>query len=432
MDPAQRRHRRGCERTKLHRRGREPRETSPSPCLRFASGRRACAARIPAPSRRADSEARHRHALRGHQRDRPVRPESARTARRQNRSARAAERRSSDRSACEWHPHLRARHPCRIPYRSPLHPRSARDPRPPAARKCWPPAESPRKAQGKWPRPCPATTPVRPPLPSRRQLESERRARTLHENRFTICPVRRAETASVARHFHRLDRRQLRCAATRHNGSPSKPPGRICGGRALPCDSTQEPPYGIRHVASHPCGLRSRATPGHSRFRMPPAGLTSGNAAPVAHTGTAPRFHQPARATFRPGVPCICIDFYQYRCMSKLKPVPLCPAILDGELTSAQAETLANLFRALADPARIRLLSLIAAQPGAEACACHFTERLGLAQPTVSHHLKVLRSAGLLERERRGNWLYYRIVAECLATVSSSLSPMKPRRASNG
>lgn len=103
--------------------------------------------------------------------------------------------------------------------------------------------------------------------------------------------------------------------------------------------------------------------------------------------------------------------------------IPLCPAILEAELTHAHAEKLAALFRALADPARVRLLSLIAAQPGSEACACHFTERMGLSQPTVSHHLKILRESGLLERERRRNWLYYRVVREQLAAVSEALVP---------
>ena len=63
----------------------------------------------------------------------------------------------------------------------------------------------------------------------------------------------------------------------------------------------------------------------------------------------------------------------------------------------------------LADPARLRLLSLIQAQPDSEACVCNLTEPLGLTQPTVSHHLKVLREAGLVEREQRGSWAYFRI-----------------------
>lgn len=113
-------------------------------------------------------------------------------------------------------------------------------------------------------------------------------------------------------------------------------------------------------------------------------------------------------------------------------PAPLCAPILTAELTTAQARRMAGLFRALADPARLRLLSLIAAQPGAEACACHFTGRMRLSQPTVSHHLKVLREAGLLERERRGTWLYYRVVPECLAVVSAAVSPAAERKTAHG
>ena len=69
----------------------------------------------------------------------------------------------------------------------------------------------------------------------------------------------------------------------------------------------------------------------------------------------------------------------------------------------------------------MRLLSLIQAQPNAEACVCHLTEPLGLSQPTVSHHLKVLRDAGLVTRERRGSWAYYRVVPETLGTLRELL-----------
>ena len=71
---------------------------------------------------------------------------------------------------------------------------------------------------------------------------------------------------------------------------------------------------------------------------------------------------------------------------------------------------MARALRVLADPARLRLLSLIQAQPNAEACVCHLTEPLGLSQPTVSHHLKVLLQAGLVEREQRGSWAFFRVV----------------------
>src|SRR6478672_394460 len=81
-----------------------------------------------------------------------------------------------------------------------------------------------------------------------------------------------------------------------------------------------------------------------------------------------------------------------------------CPPLLAGPLAVADAEQLAGALKALADPARLRLISLIQAQPSGEACVCHLTEPLGLTQPTVSHHLKVLLGAGLVEREQRGSW----------------------------
>ena len=76
----------------------------------------------------------------------------------------------------------------------------------------------------------------------------------------------------------------------------------------------------------------------------------------------------------------------------------------------------------LADPARLRLLSLIQAQPDGEACVCHLTEPLGLSQPTVCHHLKVLLDAGLVEREQRGSWAYFRVVPEQLRTLRELLA----------
>jgi ArsR family transcriptional regulator len=96
--------------------------------------------------------------------------------------------------------------------------------------------------------------------------------------------------------------------------------------------------------------------------------------------------------------------------------------VLVGELKKAEAEELAATFKAMADPARLLLLNFIAAQPSGEACVCHFTEPLGLSQPTVSHHLKLLYDAGLLERERRGPWVYYRIIPERLEALRAALS----------
>ena len=99
-----------------------------------------------------------------------------------------------------------------------------------------------------------------------------------------------------------------------------------------------------------------------------------------------------------------------------------CPPLLQGPLAAKDADALASALKAIAEPARLRLLSLIQAQPGHEACVCHLTEPLGLSQPTVSHHLKVLRQAGLVEREQRGSWAYYRVVPEPLAALREVLS----------
>lgn len=99
-----------------------------------------------------------------------------------------------------------------------------------------------------------------------------------------------------------------------------------------------------------------------------------------------------------------------------------CPPILHGALDAEEAESLASALKVIADPTRLRLLSLIQAQPDNEACVCNLTEPLGLTQPTVSHHLKVLRDAGLVERERRGNWAYYRIVGDQLDQLRSLLA----------
>ena len=102
---------------------------------------------------------------------------------------------------------------------------------------------------------------------------------------------------------------------------------------------------------------------------------------------------------------------------------PCCPPVLAGPVDEADAATLASAFAALADPARLRLLSLIAAQPTGEVCACDLVEPLGRSQPTVSHHLKVLFEAGLVAREKRGTWVWYRVVPERLAALRATLAP---------
>jgi ArsR family transcriptional regulator len=117
------------------------------------------------------------------------------------------------------------------------------------------------------------------------------------------------------------------------------------------------------------------------------------------------------------------IDPCQYRSMSiKEKAAACCAPLLRGRLRKDDAETLAAAFKAIADPGRLRLLSFIAGQPGAEACVCHLIEPLGLAQPTVSHHLKVLAEAGLLARERRGTWMFYRLVPARVEALRQALA----------
>jgi ArsR family transcriptional regulator len=103
-------------------------------------------------------------------------------------------------------------------------------------------------------------------------------------------------------------------------------------------------------------------------------------------------------------------------------PAPCCAPVLHRRFGDRDAETLAGAFKALADPARLKLLSFIATQPGGEACVCHLTAPVGLSQPTVSHHLKLLSEAGLLDREKRGTWAYYRIVPERLEALRAALA----------
>ena len=99
-----------------------------------------------------------------------------------------------------------------------------------------------------------------------------------------------------------------------------------------------------------------------------------------------------------------------------------CSPVTGGVLDQAAAERLAHIFKALGDPTRVRLVSLIAAHENAEACVCDLTEPAGLSQPTVSHHLKQLVDAGLLAREQRGRWSYYRVVDGALESLAQTLS----------
>lgn len=97
-------------------------------------------------------------------------------------------------------------------------------------------------------------------------------------------------------------------------------------------------------------------------------------------------------------------------------------APLVREPLSGQAATeLAIKLKALSDPVRLRLLSVVASHTGGEACVCDLSVGIELSQPTISHHLKVLRTAGLLESQRRGSWVYYRVVTDALQQLSQLL-----------
>lgn len=100
-----------------------------------------------------------------------------------------------------------------------------------------------------------------------------------------------------------------------------------------------------------------------------------------------------------------------------------CAPVTAGVMQVEDAKRLARIFKALGDSTRVRLLSMIAARSGAEACVCDLTEPVGLSQSTVSHHMKQLVDAGLVTREQRGKWAYYALVPETLAMLSSVLSP---------
>ena len=120
------------------------------------------------------------------------------------------------------------------------------------------------------------------------------------------------------------------------------------------------------------------------------------------------------------------IDTCQYRRMSKsvleLTPsdtVACCPPLAKQPLAAEQAELIAPLLKALADPVRLRLLSLVASHADGEACVCDLNDAFDLSQPTISHHLKVLHEVGLLDRTKRGVWVYYAVKPEALAALGA-------------
>jgi ArsR family transcriptional regulator, arsenate/arsenite/antimonite-responsive transcriptional repressor len=108
--------------------------------------------------------------------------------------------------------------------------------------------------------------------------------------------------------------------------------------------------------------------------------------------------------------------------LSPAETAACCPPLSREPLSAEQASQVAPLLKALADPVRLRLLSLIASHPGGEACVCDLTQAFDLTQPTISHHLKVLHEAGLLDREKRGVWVYYRALTGALAALGALIA----------
>ena len=103
-----------------------------------------------------------------------------------------------------------------------------------------------------------------------------------------------------------------------------------------------------------------------------------------------------------------------------------CPPLSAEPLSAEQAELVAPQLKALADPVRLRLMSLVASHPGGEVCVCDLNDAFNLTQPTISHHLKVLHEAGLLDRDKRGVWVYYRARTGALASLAALIGTASP------
>lgn len=99
-----------------------------------------------------------------------------------------------------------------------------------------------------------------------------------------------------------------------------------------------------------------------------------------------------------------------------------CTPLFDGAIDESAAEGMAPVLSALADPVRLRIVSMLAASPTGTACGCDLEDPLGLTQPTVSHHLRVLREAGLIEGEKQGRWVHYRLVSEAFEDLRAAVT----------
>ena len=105
--------------------------------------------------------------------------------------------------------------------------------------------------------------------------------------------------------------------------------------------------------------------------------------------------------------------------LTPVETVACCSPLVSAPLTEETAERIAPLLKAIADPVRLRLLSLVAAHDGGEACVCDLNDAFDLSQPTISHHMKVLHEAGLVDRDKRGVWVYYQVRPQALASLGT-------------
>jgi ArsR family transcriptional regulator len=112
--------------------------------------------------------------------------------------------------------------------------------------------------------------------------------------------------------------------------------------------------------------------------------------------------------------------------LTPLEAVECCSPLNREPLSRDAADRIVPLLKALADPVRLRLMSLVASHEGGEACVCDLNDAFDLSQPTISHHLKVLHDAGLLEREKRGVWVYYRASVEALTGLATLIGSTAP------
>jgi len=156
-------------------------------------------------------------------------------------------------------------------------------------------------------------------------------------------------------------------------------------------------------------------------------------------TGSIPRSSRHLLSTIRRHHVSIVVDILtasidecQYDLVKLIQAIDpaCCPPVFSEPLDEEEADRLAAALRVLADPARLRLLSIISACTEGEACVCDLTEPLGLSQPTVSHHLKVLADAGLVEREQRGRWAFFRVNTEPLELLRAALASPRTGEAS--